>query len=79
MPPRHGSLAQEGSWTAFPYLVLEIKLQVEPPSWLLELVRTDALVLSPKFSKVGRFAWAHALSRSDAVALYRCMSSLEFT
>ena len=35
----------------FPYGVVEIKLQAEPPEWVKDLIRTGMLLVVPKFSK----------------------------
>ena len=35
----------------FPFSILELKLQGEPPGWIAELLASDLLIPAPKFSK----------------------------
>jgi len=55
--PPFNQIAKEDS-TAFPYAVLEVKLQTqmgqEPPEWVRDLVASHLVEAIPKFSKVSQ-------------------------
>ena len=66
--PPFTQIAKEDS-TAFPYAVLEVKLQTqmgqEPPEWVRDLVASHLVEAIPKFSKVSQLPFSLLISIRD--------------